>query len=183
MMMTKNGFSLLKGLSIFLIGMMGTGKTTVGKVLAQELGYRFFDSDDLITKISQQSINEIFETAGEDYFRLLETKILAELAPYTQSVVATGGGIVLKPENWGYLRHGLIIWLDVPVDLLVQRLQADDTRPLLKDSELHSKLKSLLDKRRSLYQEADLHIVIDSAQTPEAIVSEIITQIPMALKP
>ena len=90
---------LLQGVNVFLIGMMGSGKTTVGQKLAQRLNYRFFDSDVLIERVTQQSINDIFATQGEETFREFETQVLSELAACTKSVIATGGGMVLKPIN------------------------------------------------------------------------------------
>jgi shikimate kinase len=167
---------LLKGLNIYLIGMMGTGKTTVGKILARKLGYRFFDTDALIEQVASKTINEIFASDGEESFRDLETKVLAELSACTRSAIATGGGIVIRQKNWSYLHYGLIIWLDAPVELLVQRLADDNTRPL-KD-----KLNSLLEQRRPLYNQADLHLTIDSDRTPEQIAAEAIEMIPSVLK-
>lgn len=172
----------LQGLNIFLVGMMGAGKTSVGKVLARQLGYRFSDTDVLIEKVAGRSINEIFATEGEDYFRELEAKILEEISAYTQCAIATGGGIILKQMNWSYLRQGAIVWLDVPVDTIVRRLARDKTRPLLKEGDLAQKLTSLLEARRSLYAQADLHIEIESKQTPEEIASQICDRIPSILK-
>lgn len=172
----------LQGISIFLIGMMGTGKTTVGQILAQQLGYRFFDSDDLIERVTQQSIKEIFASRGEEYFRDIESKVLAQLSAYTKSVMATGGGIVLHSKNWSYLHHGLIIWLDAPVEVLKKRLAQDTTRPLLQESDLTLKLSALSEQRRALYQQADLHIHIEENQTPEQITAKIIEQFPTVLK-
>ena len=174
--------NLLQGVNIFLIGMMGTGKTTVGNLLARKLGYRFFDTDILIEKVAGQTINQIFATEGEESFRDLESKVLGELSTYTRSAIATGGGIVLRTKNWSYLHHGLIIWLDTPVELLTKRLTEDTTRPLLKETDLNSKLTSLLEHRRSLYAQADLHIEIKIEQTPEHIASEVIEMIPTILK-
>jgi shikimate kinase len=171
----------LQGISIFLIGMMGTGKTTVGQVLAQHLSYRFFDSDDLIERVAQQSINEIFANQGEAYFREIESKVLAQLSAQTKSVIATGGGIVLSSKNWSYLHHGLIIWLDASVEILKKRLAQDTTRPLLQD-DLTFKLSSLSEKRRALYQQADLHIHLEENQTPAQITAKLIEQIPTVLK-
>ncbi|NJK47593.1 shikimate kinase [Candidatus Gracilibacteria bacterium] len=168
--------NLLQGVSIFLIGMMGTGKTTIGKVLAQQLNYRFFDTDVLIERVSEQSINEIFARQGEESFRELETKVLAEVSALTKSVIATGGGIIMRPMNWSYLRHGLVVWLDAPLELLEQRLAEDNTRPL------RPNLSSLLEKRRPLYEQADLHLAIADNQTPEQITAKLIEKIPTVLK-
>ncbi|MDJ0507732.1 MAG: shikimate kinase [Crocosphaera sp.] len=174
---------LLQGLSIFLVGMMGTGKTTVGQKLAQRLNYRFFDSDVLIERVTQQSINDIFATQGEEEFRQIESQILSELSACTKSVIATGGGIVSKPKNWGYLHHGLIVWLDTSIPILTKRLARDNTRPLLQETDLSSKLQSLLEKRRSLYAQSDLQIIINEEQTPEEIVAQILELVPTVIQP
>ena len=173
---------LLEGISVFLIGMMGTGKTTVGKRLARELNYRFFDTDVLIERVSGKTINQIFTEDGEKNFRTLETKIIAELSACTRSAIATGGGIVIEQENWAYLHQGLIVWLDASPQLLLDRLANDDTRPLLQDRDPATKLKSLLEYRRPLYARADLHIEIERNQTPLQIASRIVDKIPSVLK-
>jgi shikimate kinase len=172
----------LQGLNLYLIGMMGTGKTTVGQVLAKELGYRFFDTDVLIERVAQKSINELFAEEGETFFRDLESQVLGEVSACTRSVIATGGGAVLRPLNWSYLRHGLIIWLNAPISLLIERLAEDNTRPLLKMDNLSLKLETLLAERKSLYQEADLQIAIAKNENPEQIVSKILEQAPNVLK-
>lgn len=171
----------LQKLSVFLIGMMGAGKTSVGQVLAERLGYRFFDTDVLIERVAGQSIPQIFADRGEQGFRRLESQVLSELSAYTQCAIATGGGIVTQPMNWSYLRHGLIVWLDAPVEVLVQRLESDTTRPLLKEGDPAEKLRSLLATRMTLYRQADLQISAEG--TPEAVCDRIIAQIPTVLKP
>ena len=168
--------SLLQGLSIYLIGMMGTGKTTVGKHLSRQLNYRFIDTDAAIATVAQQSIPEIFAREGETYFRELETRVLAELSAHTKCVVATGGGIIQKPVNWSYLRQGLVVWLDTDLSILQQRLAHDRSRPLA------SQLESLLVSRRPLYAQADLHIAIATEQSPEGTATQIIEKIPTVLK-
>ncbi len=173
---------LLQGVNVFLVGMMGTGKTTVGQKLAQRLNYRFFDSDVLIERVTGQSISDIFATQGEETFRQLETEVLSELAACTKSVIATGGGMILKPKNWSYLHHGLIVWLDVSIPILTQRLAKDTTRPLLQASDLSLKLQSLLEQRRSLYAQSDLQIIIDKYQTPDDTVDQILELVPTVIK-
>ncbi len=175
--------NLLQGLNIYLIGMMGSGKSTIGHLLAKELDYRFFDTDLVIERVAQTTINDIFAKEGEAYFRTLETEVLEQISAYTRSVIATGGGIVIKPKNWSYLYYGLTIFLDVDVDILGERLAIDDTRPLLKERDLKSKLSFLLAERISLYQQADLRIKIESNQTPEEITANILQRIPSVLKP
>ncbi|MBL1175948.1 shikimate kinase [Pantanalinema sp. GBBB05] len=174
---------LLKSANVYLIGMMGSGKSTVGQLLAQQLGYQFFDTDTVIEQYSQQSIATLFAEAGEAEFRTLETQVLAELAAYTRLVIATGGGIVLRRENWSYLRHGVIVWLDVPLDEIQQRLQADTTRPLLQATDLPNRLKELMAQRRSLYAQADVHVLCAAKATPEHIAHQVIQQIEHVIEP
>ena len=164
--------NLLRGVNVYLIGMMGSGKTTVGQLLARKLSYRFFDTDVLLENVAQKPIPEIFATEGEAYFRDLETKVLGQVSGYTRSAIATGGGIIQKPVNWGYLRQGLIVWLDVELEVLKERLVDDNTRPLAE------KLESLWESRRSLYAQADLKISVQREQTPEQIADKIMDKIP-----
>jgi shikimate kinase len=173
--------NVLKGVNLYLVGMMGVGKTTVGKLLAEEIGYRFIDTDEVIVKAAGKSINEIFAENGEAEFRQLESDVLAQVCAYTKLVIATGGGIVMQQHNWSYLHHGLIVWLDVPVQIILQRLAEDDTRPLLQDDP-ESKLRSLLEQRQPMYSQADLHITINATETPEEIATRILATIPSVLK-
>jgi shikimate kinase len=174
---------ILSGINLYLIGMMGSGKTTVGRLLATELDYRFFDTDELIESVAHQSINEIFATEGEDGFRKLETKVLAELSAYTRLAIATGGGIVEQQKNWSYLQYGLVVWLHVPVEVLIRRLAEDTTRPLLKDTDPAGKLQMLFNQRQSLYAQADLTITVSGDETPEQIAARVMEAIPTVLKP
>ncbi|BAZ12804.1 shikimate kinase [Calothrix sp. NIES-4071] len=173
---------LLQGLNIYLIGMMGAGKTTVGRLLAEHLQYRFLDTDDVITKAAGKTINELFAQNGEEAFRSLESDVLSKVCAHTKLAVATGGGIILQRRNWSYLHCGLVVWLDAPIDLLYNRLAADTTRPLLQDADPKEKLRTLAEKRQALYSEADLHITIATDETPEQTTQKIITAIPSVLK-
>lgn len=173
---------LLAGLNVFLIGMMGTGKTTVGRLLATALGHRFFDTDALIEQVAGKTISEIFAESGEAGFRQLEAQVLSELSAYTNLTIATGGGIVLRRLNWSHLQQGLVVWLDAPVEVLLSRLRDDTTRPLLQGENPAQALEALLEQRRSLYAEADLHIRIAAEDTPEEIVARILAAIPTVLK-
>lgn len=161
---------------------MGSGKTTVGQLLAAELNYRFFDTDAVIEQVTGLPIRELFAQSGEAEFRQLESQVLAELAPYTRLAIATGGGSILKRENWGYLRHGIVVWLDVPVEQLQVRLQTDDTRPLLQDVNLAAKLQALLEERQPLYAQADVRVSYQTEETPEQLAWRAIEQIKQALK-
>ena len=173
----------LQGVNLFLIGMMGSGKSTVGPLLAEQLGYRFFDSDVLIERVADQAIADIFAEQGEEAFRDLETEVLGDLAAQTRSVIATGGGIVLRRQNWSYLHHGIVIWLDGSVELLESRLQEDEGRPLLQGENLAERLQSLLEQRQYLYAQADLRFPLSPDQDPPAIAKEILAKIPSMLKP
>ncbi|AHJ31584.1 Shikimate kinase I [Nodularia spumigena CCY9414] len=175
--------SLLQGVNLYLIGMMGAGKTTVGQLLAKHLGYGFLDTDSVITQSAGRSINQLFAEEGEAAFRQLESDVLAQVCAYTRLTIATGGGIILRTENWSYLHHGLVVWLDVPVELLYTRLAEDTTRPLLQDADPQGKLRSLLEQRTPLYSQADLKITVREEQTPEDIANRVIEAIPSVLKP
>ena len=148
----------LKKTNLYLIGMMGAGKTTIGRKLATRLGYGFVDTDALIEQSANQTVSELFASAGESAFRQLETQVLSQVASYTNLVVATGGGIILERMNWSYLHHGIVIWLDVPVPILVARLSGDSSRPLIKGANLSDKLTSLREERGDLYAQADIRI-------------------------
>jgi shikimate kinase len=162
--------------------MMGAGKTTIGKLLAKQLGYGFLDTDQVIVQVAGKSINQIFVEEGETAFRKLESKVLAEVCAYTKLTIATGGGIVTNPSNWSYLHHGLIVWLDAPVELLYTRLLNDTSRPLLQDSDPQGKLRSLLEQRQPFYAQADLRITLDGGETPAATASRVIELLPSVLK-
>lgn len=180
---TFSNADFLKGVNLYLIGIMGVGKTTVGKLLAAKLNYRFFDTDAVIEQAANQSIAQIFAESGEDSFRQLETQVLSELCAYKRLTIATGGGIVVRRENWSYLRHGVVLWLDAPLEQLHQRLRSDTTRPLLQTPDWADKLQSLKQQRQSLYAQADVHIQCGADESPDAIVDRAIVAIQQALKP
>jgi shikimate kinase len=172
----------LQGLNIYLIGMMGCGKSTIGPLLAAKLGYSFLDTDKTIEKLVSQSIAELFTAIGEPEFRKVETQVLAEVSAHVRLVVSTGGGIAIARENWNHLHQGLVIWLDPSIDILVERLQGDTTRPILASTDLRSKLEGILTERRDRYAEADIHLEIATKLAPEEIVDRILAAIPTVLK-
>lgn len=175
---------LLKGVNLYLIGIMGVGKTTVGRLLAQHLGYGFVDIDTCVEKAAGgKSITELFAELGEPAFRQLESQVLSQVCAFTKLVIATGGGIVVQQQNWSYLHHGLIVWLDASVEILCARLAEDTTRPLLQNVDRKAKLQFILEERQHLYRQADLRITVNEGETPEEIATKIIEQIPSVLKP
>lgn len=161
---------------------MGAGKSTTGQLLAERLGYRLFDSDTLITQLAGTPINQIFAEQGESEFRKLETQVLSELSAYTRLVIATGGGIVVEQTNWSYLQQGLVVWLDVPLEHLWERIQTDCSRPLLKTENPHETLEKLMQQRRHLYAQADVHTVIKPDWTTEQVAEQIIEGILKVIK-
>ena len=172
----------LGGRSLYLVGMMGSGKTSTGRPLAEQLGYGFVDADAVIEQAAGCSIPEIFERDGEAGFRALESQVLNAISQRHSLVVATGGGVVTQQENWGLLHSGIVIWLDVVPGQLMQRLNADSTvRPLLQTDDPDAALNALLNQRRPLYAEADLTVVIDQ-ETPDAVADGILQLLPSLLK-
>ncbi|MDB9528361.1 shikimate kinase [Oscillatoria sp. CS-180] len=165
--MNTSTFDLLRGTNLYLVGMMGVGKSTLGTAMAERLGYRFFDTDTLIEQVAHHTIPEIFDTVGETEFRVIESQVLSQLSPYTRLVIATGGGIVLNQENWWHLRQGVIVWLDVPLPELERRLQGNQNRPLLQREDWRKHLSYLLESRRRRYAEADIHLTVVAGETVE----------------
>jgi len=154
---------------IYLTGFMGSGKSTIGPILANVLGYDFVDLDALIEAEAGRSVQEIFADQGEAVFRRMETEALRRTAERDRLVVALGGGAIASEENLHFARsHGTVIYLRVPVSQLAQRLQKSPTeRPLLQDEQgrplshaaLSEKIRSILAQRESFYQRT--HLVID----------------------
>ena len=172
----------LGGRSLYLVGMMGSGKTSTGRPLAEQLGYGFVDADAVIEQAAGCTIPEIFERDGEAGFRDLENQVLNAISQRHSLVVATGGGVVTQPENWGLLHSGIVIWLDVVPEQLMERLRADSTiRPLLQSKDPAAALDALLAERRPLYAEADLTVVINE-ETPAEVADGILQLLPTLLK-
>lgn len=147
--------------NIYLIGLMGAGKTTVGRQLARRLGRPFYDSDHEIVERTGVPIPTIFEIEGEEGFRRREIQTIHELTESNGLVLATGGGVVLKPENRERLRGtGWVVYLNVPPRMLYERTRHDRNRPLLQVSDPLAKLEDLYAVRDPLYREV-AHLIVD----------------------
>ena len=174
--------SRLGGRNLYLVGMMGSGKSSSGRPLAQQLGYGFVDADNVIEEAAGRSIPDLFEQEGEEGFRALESQVLQAIGQRHSLVVATGGGVVTRPQNWGVLHQGIVIWLDPPRETLMLRLTDDSTpRPLLACPDPEEALQRLLEQRRPLYAEADLQVPIGD-QSAETVASLVLEKIPTILR-
>tara|TARA_R110001592_G_scaffold16881_16_gene71767 strand:- start:11306 stop:11848 length:543 start_codon:yes stop_codon:yes gene_type:complete len=144
---------------IVLIGMMGCGKSFVGQRLALALGIPFYDTDVFIEKDQGKKIVKIFADQGEEYFRTLETQAISTLLKKGRCVIATGGGLVTTSENLALIKnHAFSIWLQSDIQMIIKRLDGDDTRPLLQSGDPEKTLEHLLNTRKALYSNADIHI-------------------------
>lgn len=174
---------------IFLVGLMGCGKTTIGQLLAEKLHYEFVDTDDLIVQNYQQDINTIFHEKGEKFFRNLETTTLQNVINNTKNiknngkkyVISTGGGIVLKDENRQLLKQfGYNIYLQTDTNILVQRLMTDTQRPLLKNKEnLAENLQNLYNQRNKFYLEVANLVIQTNNKNIDEIILNICRQKPL----
>ena len=161
---------------LYLVGFMGCGKTTIGRLLAKRIGWHFSDLDHDIEKAHGASVQEIFATHGEPHFRALEHNALKlrvnEVERGKPMVVALGGGTFVRPDNYALLENnGVTLWLDAPFELIRKRVPADGSRPLAADAD---HFRALFDARRALYEKADHRIAIES-EDPEVNVEAILS--------
>ena len=175
---------MLNGTNIFLIGMMGAGKSTVGRLLARKLNYNLIDTDPLIEQCAGKSMSEIFANDGEDTFRDLEQQVLSQVSSYTRLVVATGGGIVMRSLNWSHLHDGIVVWIDVPIEILYDRLKTESAhRPLLQTEDPMQRLSDLYEQRRDRYAQADISIMVNADETPPDISDRLFEMIYNRIEP
>lgn len=173
----NNITNLLKGRSIFLIGMMACGKSKTAPKVAQILKYKSIDLDLLIEKVAKKSISKIFEEDGEHKFRVYESQCLQEIIKFPSLVVSTGGGVITKNENWGILRQGIVIWIDLEEKFAIERLKSEiDNRPLLKGKDIESSYSEIFRSREGLYKKADLRIKVQN-ENVEQVAKKIINQL------
>lgn len=161
--------------NIILIGFMGSGKTTVGRRLAERLSYHFCDTDQMLEQKANDTINHIFSVHGEEYFRGMETDSLRELSKdLDHSVLSTGGGLPLRKQNSKLLREmGFVVFLKASKETTLKRLKGDMTRPLLKGDELEKKVEQLLAIRVPIYEDAAHKIIATDNRSIDEIVAYI----------
>lgn len=160
--------------NVVLIGMMGSGKSTVGRLIAERTGMQFIDVDEVIENRADKPIAELFDELGEAGFREKETEALRETLAATHAIIATGGGAVTRAENRRLLRQlGIVFWLDAPAEVLLDRIGDDESRPMLRGGDALKRLEQLLSERREAYAEAsDIHL--DTTElSPEEIADRV----------
>ncbi|MBT1076588.1 shikimate kinase [Geobacter grbiciae] len=159
--------------NVILTGFMGTGKSSVGRLLAHRLGFRYCDLDALIVEGEGVSINEIFARHGEPHFRALETEAVRSVSREERCVVSTGGGAVISPENRCLLREaGVVVNLTATVEEVCRRLREETDRPLLKDDRSGERIAAMMAEREQFYADAELRIDT-TGKSVEDVVAEI----------
>ena len=160
--------------NIFIVGSMGSGKTSIGKILAKKNHLSFLDTDHEIIRSSGYSIPDIFEKFGEEYFRELETKQLKKMYGMKNHVISTGGGIILQKQNIELIKDlGIIIFLDISINSQIDRVKNRKNRPLINDNNLKDNLLSLKKIRDPIYKKISNYIIDVSEKERGQIVTEI----------
>ena len=164
------------GRNVVLLGFMGTGKTTVGKIVAERRGMTFVDMDDVIEARENKSIERIFAEDGEPRFRELERELVVELASKQGLVVGAGGGVVLNADNVrDFAETGLVVCLTAPAGVILERVSKESHRPLLEGGEKAKKIVSILEARKELY--GAIPFQVDTSElTPDQVADEIIAR-------
>lgn len=160
--------------NMVLVGFMGSGKTTVGKLIAEKTGMTLLDMDSIIADRAGKSINEIFADEGETHFRTLERSLTQELAATEGNIISTGGGIVLNPQNiTDFEKTGLVVCLLVDAETVLDRVKHDSSRPLLAGDK-EAQIIQLLESRKTLYESIIHQIDTSGRPSPEPTAQEII---------
>ncbi|WEX89315.1 shikimate kinase [Sinorhizobium garamanticum] len=163
--------------NLVFIGLMGAGKSAIGRLTAQALGIPFIDSDHEIERVSRMTISELFAAYGEEEFRALEARVLKRLLRSGPRVVSTGGGAYINERSRRQIKKGgMTIWLNADLDVLWERVNKRDTRPLLKTENPKQTLENLMRARYPIYAEADLTVLSRDVRK-EMIVEEVLTAI------
>jgi shikimate kinase len=168
--------------NLALIGFMGTGKTSVGRMVAHNLGFDFLDTDELIQSRTDRSISDIFAKEGEPVFRALERQVIAELAKREKMVIATGGGLPANLENLAALKtHALVVCLWLPPEQIWERVRRQSHRPLLHDPDPQKKIRDLLAAREPFYRQADV-LINTHLRPPREVAQQIELQFKLATR-
>ncbi len=161
--------------TVVLVGMMGAGKTAVGKAVAAHLGVPFLDSDAEIERAANMSIAEIFARDGEAFFRARETEVINRLLDGARCILSTGGGAFLSERNRRLISSkGVSVWLDADLDLLWSRVKHKDTRPLLRTADPYATLAGLYESRVPVYRLADLSVTADRDYSIDTMAGKVI---------
>jgi shikimate kinase len=168
--------------SVVLVGLMGAGKSSIGRRLAHRLGLAFVDADTEIERAADLTIPEIFERHGEAYFRAGEVRVVARILDSGPQVLATGGGAFMNPETRARIRaKGVSVWLKAEFDVLMKRVRRRNDRPLLKTEDPGAVLRRLMEERYPVYAEADLTVISREA-THDEIVEEVLAALAAHLR-
>ncbi|WP_050603561.1 shikimate kinase [Ruegeria sp. 6PALISEP08] len=161
--------------TVVLVGMMGAGKTAVGRALAARLGVPFLDSDAEIESAANMTIPEIFKRYGEPFFRVKEAQVIGRLLEEKNGILSTGGGAFLQPDNRRTIsQQGASVWLRADLNVLWNRVRRKDTRPLLRTADPYATLKALYEARVPVYAEADLTVESDGDTSIENMVDRVV---------
>lgn len=168
----------MKGNNVVLVGLMGAGKSTVGRELASHLGYSFIDTDDELERRMGVSIPVIFDVEGEEGFRARESKVIADMPEQHNAVISTGGGSILSKVNRGLLREcGKVVYLSATAEVLFARTKNSKKRPLLQKKDIKKTIDSLLDERQSLYLEIADIVVESGSNSPKEMAKNIASKL------
>jgi len=169
--------------NLALIGFMGTGKTSAGRLVAEQLHFEFLDTDELIQNRTGRTIADIFSRDGEAAFRALERQIVNELGQRQKTVISTGGGLPTNPENLAALKaHALVVCLWASHEKIWDRVRNQSHRPLLHDPDPQRKIRELLETRKPFYHQADVLINTDQRSARE-VAQQIVLQFKLANRP
>lgn len=163
--------------NLVFVGLMGAGKSAIGRLVAQQLKIPFVDTDAEIERVSRMSISELFASYGEDEFRALEKRVIKRLLRGSPKIVSTGGGAFINDGTRRHIKRGsLSVWLKADLDVLWERVNKRDNRPLLKTENPRATLQALMERRYPIYQEADITIESRNVRT-DIIVNEVLEAI------
>ena len=173
---------MLDGRSVVLVGLMGSGKSTIGRKLAQVIDLEFFDSDTEIENASRMSVKDLFAVYGEPEFRALEQRVMLRLMEDGPRIISTGGGAFINPEvREAVLKGGIAVWLDADIDVLMERVGRRETRPLLNNDDPEATMRNLMETRYPTYAEAQIR-VMSRNERKDIMVGEVIEALRLYLE-